>query len=310
MSLPLNDKSEAAIISRHLTQAQAEHADALEKLSSGQIFTRNDPRPSEKALAEGLEFRLRSLSSAKNHIHSAVSLLQTAESALDEMGDMILRMQEITAATTAISNRDRRYLLVEYEALHDEINRIAATTALDGLPLLSGFDERKPDELVVRMGDPSLDQTLGLEAGDALKSVHFKDLRHVVATTTGRGLKRAQELLAQNPDEGLDLADVADPMPPASDAENLKAYEEAQGKIADVRAELGAHQSRLHRALDFVDVFQENMAAAKSSIAEVDYAQEVCRLVKSRMLAQAGTTMLAHGNIATQLALNLLKAIG
>ena len=311
MGFHVNDKSIEAVISRHLAKAQADNADALEKLSSGQIFTRGDPRPSERALAEGLEFRLRSLSSAKGNINNAVSLLQTAESSLAEINNMVIRMKEINiaAATTTVSDRERRYQFIEYEALHDEINRIALTTEFNGLPLLNGLDERMPQELVLRVGDPVPAENLGLEAGEDLNAINFGGLRDVVATTAGLGIKSAKELLASAHENGIAIEDVVDLMTPENDPESPTSYDSALGKIANVRAQFGALQSRLNRSLDFIDVFQENIAAAKSSIADVDYAHEVSRLVTSRMLTQAGTAMLAQSNISTQLALNLLNAI-
>lgn len=313
MSVRLNDKSQTAVIGRHLAKAQAENADAMEKLSSGQVFTRGDPHPSERALAEGLEFRLRSLSSAKTNINTGVSLLQTAESALSEVNNMILRMKEINlaASTTTLSDRDRRFLFVEYEALHDEINRIAQTTELNGLPLLNGEDERMPKELLLRVGDPVSTESLGLSREDEdLNVIVFKDLRSVVATTLGLGLKSAKDLLTGSAEDGISVEDALDLMAPEVETKESTTYDHALTRIADIRAQFGAYQSRLSRSMDFIDVFQENIAAAKSSIADVDYAQEVSRMVKSRMLVQAGTAMLAQSNISTQLALSLLKAIG
>jgi flagellin len=313
MSVRLNDNSQTAVIGRHLSKAQAENADAMEKLSSGQVFTRADPHPSERALAEGLEFRLRSLSSAKSNINTGISLLQTAESALSEVNNMILRMKEINiaASTTTLSDRDRRFLFVEYEALHDEINRIAKTTEFNGLPLLNGQDERMPKELLLRVGDPVTSETIGLGTDDEdLNVITFKDLQNVVATTAGLGLKSARQLLSENPEDGIAVEDVLELMAPDIETKEATSYDAALSRIADIRAQFGAYQARLSRSMDFIDVFQENIAAAKSSIADVDYAQEVSRMVKSRMLVQAGTAMLAQSNISTQLALNLLKAIG
>src|SRR5687768_9335205 len=156
MGFNIKDRSLQATLQRHLEKSQKENSDALEKLSSGTIFTRNDPRPADRALAEGLEFKLRSLSSSKRNINSAVNLLQTAESSLSEIGNMILRMKEINvaAASTTVSDKERRFLFIEYEALHDEIDRIALTTEFNGIPLLNGEDPRAPEELVFRVGDP------------------------------------------------------------------------------------------------------------------------------------------------------------
>ena len=82
------------------------NADALEKLSTGTVFTTRDPRPAERSIAEGLEYKLRGLAAAKRNINDAVSLIQTGEAGLNEITNMLLRMKEInaTAASTTISD--------------------------------------------------------------------------------------------------------------------------------------------------------------------------------------------------------------
>ena len=115
MSVKVGSNSIAMMLNHNLQRASREHADALEKLSSGQIFTSNDPRPCERALAEGLEFRLQSLAASKQNINDAVSLLQTAESSMAEINNMVVRMKElnISAASTAVNDQERRYLMME-----------------------------------------------------------------------------------------------------------------------------------------------------------------------------------------------------
>ena len=80
MAFNIKDRGLQANLERNVAKNQADNADSMEKLASGTIFTRSDPQPAERALAEGLEFKLRSLASSKRNINSAVSLLQAAES--------------------------------------------------------------------------------------------------------------------------------------------------------------------------------------------------------------------------------------
>lgn len=311
MAFNIKDKSQQLNLERNLAKAQRDNSDALEKLSSGTVFSKADPRPAERALAEGLEFRLRSLASSKRNISSAVSLLQTAESSLSEIGNMILRMKEINvaAASTTLSDKERRFLFVEYEALHDEINRVATTTEFNGIPLLNGDDKRAPEELVFRVGDPFAADS-DISDSDDVNAIRFPGIKSVIATTLGLGLKSAKGLLQASDDvTGLSLADVEDLMIPDNDSEFATVYDQALNTLSTQRAVFGGMQSRMQRANDFIDVYQENLAAAKSSIADVDYAKEVSRMVESRLLVQAGTAMLAQGNISSQLALNLLKEV-
>ncbi len=312
MAFNIKDKALTETLERHLSKAQKANADSLEKLSSGQVFSRNDPRPTDRALAEGLEFKLRSLAGSKRNINSAVNLLQTAESGLNEITNMVLRMKEINiaAANTTVSDRERKFLFIEFEALHDEVNRIAATTEFNGIPLLNGNDPKALEELVFRVGDATQapaelvdDETIDINI------IKLKGLKSVVATTGGLGIKSARELLLDTSDEeGLALEDIQDLMAPEDDELFTTIYDQALNTLSTQRAVFGGLQARMHRTLDYIDVYQENIAAAKSSIADVDYAKEVSRLVESRILMQASTAALAQGNINSQLALNLINS--
>lgn len=311
MAFNIKDRAQLANLTRHFEKNQRDNADSLEKLSSGTVFTRGDPRPAERALAEGLEFKLRSLSSSKRNINQAVNLLQTAESSLSELSNMILRMKEINVAgaSTTLNDKERRFLFVEYQALYDEVNRIALGTEFNGIPLLNGDDPRSPEELVFRVGDPQFPDSELTDADDDINVIRFSGLRSVVATTLGLGLKSAKDLLVSDGEEGISIADVEELLTPDDDGEFATTFDFALNTISTQRAVFGALQSRLSRATDFMDVYQENIAAAKSSIADVDYAEETARLVQSRLLLQAGTSVLAQGNINSQLALNLLNSI-
>jgi flagellin len=283
----------------------------LERLSSGTIFTRNDPKPADRALAEGLEFKLRSLSSSKRNINSAVSLLQTAEGSLSEISNMLLRMKEINiaGASTTVSDKERRFLFVEYEALRDEISRIAETTEFNGVPLLNGDSPEAPDSLVFRIGDPMSSDSDTADTDD-INAIKLDGIKSIVATAAGLGLKSARDLLAtSNEEDGISLSDARDLMLPDTDG-FATTYDAALNTLSTQRAVFGAFQSRMQRAMDFLDVYQENITAAKSNIADVDYAQEVSRMVESKLRMQAGTAVLAQGNINSHLALNLLNSIG
>jgi flagellin len=311
LSFNIKDRGLQAQLRRHLNRSQREHTDALEKLSSGTVFTKNDPRPADRALAEGLEFKLRSLASSKRNINTAVNLLQTAESSLSEITNMILRMKEINvaAASTTVSDKERKFLFIEYEALHDEINRIALTTEFNGIPLLNGQSPDAPEQLIFRVGDPNVPNDENVAAGQDVNVITFDGLKSVVATTLGLGLNSAAELLLDAEEgEGLDISDVEDLMIPEDDDLYETVYDQALSTISTQRSVFNAIQARLQRATDFVDVYQENIAAAKSNISDTDFAKEISRMVESRILMQAGTSLIAQGNINANLVLNLLNS--
>jgi len=307
----ITDRNLQAMLERNLADAQRDTSGSLERLSSGSVFSRGQPMPAERALAEGLEFKLRSLSASKRGINTAVNMLQTAEGSLAEISNMVLRMKEINtaASNTTISDNDRGYLFVEYQALHDEVTRIAETTEFNGVPLLNGNSSKSPESLIFRVGDPFKSQSAESDDGD-LNLLKFDGFKQVVATSEGLGLKSAKSLLTNASGNGISVDDAVELMTPEDSDTFSNVYDQALNTISTHRAVFGALQVRLDRAADYIDVYQENLTAAKSAIADVDYAKEVSHLVQARLRVQAGTAALAQGNINAHQALSLLNSVG
>ncbi len=306
----IGDKSLQQKFERLLEKSTRDNADAMEKLSSGSVFTRQDPRPADRALAEGLNYKIRGLSAAKRNINDAVSLLQTADAGMQQINDMIIRMKEINVAAgnTTINDQERKYLFIEYQAIHDEIQRIAETTQYNGLPILNGSAADAPEKLVFRVGDSFLSDSATNDDGD-LNVITFEGLHNVVATPEGLGILSARDILKDlNSSDGVSIDDARDLMKPRDD-QFPTSYDEAINSLSTMRAVFGGMQARMDRALEFTDVLAENLSAARSSIADTDYASEVSRMATSRILMQAGTSVLTQSNFASNLTLTLLHGL-
>ncbi len=303
MTIRLGDKSGSTMILNDLEKSTRANAESLAKLSSGNVFTKADPKPAERAIADKLEYKLRSLNSSKQSINDGVSFLQTAEGGLSEISNMLIRMKEIniSAASNTINDKERQYLFIEYQALHKEIDRITAETQFNGIPLLNGKDERTPEKSVLILGDPTSE-----DREQNLNEIDLGDLRKVVTTTLGLGLKSAEQMIFG--EEGIGLSDALDMLEP-EDGRYASVYDQALEKIADYRASFGAVQSRLERAKDFNEVAFENVAAAKSRIADTDYATEVSKLTQSSMLMQTATALLTQNNLAARIGLNIVNSL-
>jgi flagellin len=304
----IGDKSLQQTLQRSLEKNMRENADSMEKLSSGSVFTQFDNRPSERALAEGLSFKVRGLAAAKRNINDAVSFLQTADSGMQQVNDMVLRMKEINVAATntTISDQDRKFLFMEYQALHDEIQRVSETTTFNGVPVLNGMADNAPDRLIFRVGDPQTTDQMG-GADDDVNSIIFEGMKDVVATPNGLGLGSVQDFLSGlESHDGISILDAFDLLTPV-DSKYATVYDEAIDSLANMRAIYGGMQSRMQRALEYSDVLSENLSAARSNIADTDYAAEVSRMTQSRILMQAGTAVLAQANFANNLSLTLLN---
>ncbi len=306
----IGDKSLQQRLERTLEKNSRENADAMEKLSSGSVFTRFDPRPSDRALAEGLSQKVRGLSAAKRNINDAVSLLQTADSGMQQINDMIIRMKEINVAATntTIDDHERKFLFIEYQALHDEIQRVTETTTFNGLPVLNGDAENSPESLIFRIGDPVIDDSLSSDEND-INTIVFEGLRDVVTSPKGLGIRSAADFLkGLTMDEGISVEDARDLMS-AEDSDFASTYDQAINGLATMRSVYGGMQTRMQRALEYTDVLSENLSAARSSIADTDYASEVSRMASSRILMQAGTAVLAQSNFASSMSLQLLNGL-
>ena len=303
MSVISNGRGNTVNLLNILERNHSASADSLAKLSTGQVFTAQDPRPTERAIAEGLEVKLRSLSSAKQNINDGVSLLQTAESGLSEVTNMVIRMKEINVAgaSTTISDRERRYLFIEYQALHSEINRITNTTEYNGIPLLNGEDPKTPERMILRLGDPT-----SQAEGENLNEIKLDNIRSISTTTVGLGLKPVAELLQE--EDGITVDDALELLEPEDDRFG-SIYDQALEKIAEYRAQFGSIQVRLERAKDYNDVAFENISAAKSKISDTDYAQEVSKLTQTNMLMQTATALLTQNNLAARLGVNMINSL-
>lgn len=306
MTFILGDKATSIKLNRALEQTRRQASDSLAKLSSGQVFTAEDPRPADRALAEGLEHKLRGLAASKRSINDGISLLQTAESGFAEISNMLIRMKEINtaAASSTLTSQERKFLFIEYQALHEEVDRIAATTEFNSIPLLDGKNEKVPEELILRVGDPF--KSDDNDAGD-WNIIRFQDLKNVTATTLGLGLRPVADLL-DHADDGIEREDAEDLMEP-EDSRFGSIYDEALDKLSGFRATYGAMQTRLAKAIDYNDVAAENIAAARSKIADVDYAAEVAKLTQNNILMKTTTALMAQNNLASGIALNMVQSL-
>ena len=310
MGFDVKNSTTSDRLNRHLSDAKKKEADSLEKLASGTIFTPSDPRPADRAITEKMEYRLRSLTASKRNVNDAISLIQTVESTLSEINNMVIRMKElnIAAASTTVSDQERRFLFIEYEALHDEINRISTTTEFNGIPLLDGESERRPEELVFRIDDPFISDSAFAE-GEDINIIRLEDLDQINTTTEFLGVNSASDLiLDSDEDEGILLEDIEE-MLLSEDELFPTVYDRAISTIGNQRAVFGSMQARMNRALDFMDVYEENIAAAKSKIADIDYAKEVTNLLGARVQSTAATSLLAQTNAQSNQTIQLLNSV-
>jgi|SRR5690606_14835330 len=256
---------------RQLTINQAGIHKSIEKLSSGLRINRAGDDAAGLAISEKMRGQIRGLKMAQKNAQDAISLIQTAEGAMQELHAILQRMRELAvqAANDTNTDEDRAALQNEISELIDEIDRIAQNTEFNTLKLLDGSAS-----LTFHIGanqGQNITLTLANMAASALSGVDSVN----ISTQSG--------------------ADAA-----------IATIDGAIKIVSDERAKLGAYQNRLEHTIANLGVSIENLQAAESRIRDVDMAQEMMTFTKYQILQQASTAMLAQANLAPQSVLQLL----
>jgi flagellin len=272
MGLRIGTNVAAMTAQRHLANATARVNRSLERLSSGLRINRSADDPAGLAVSERLRGQMRALEVGARNAADGISLLQTADGGLESMADLLIRLNELTqqAMTGTVTNEQRGFLDAEFQALVDEIDRIAVSMEFNGRNLLDGSG----GSAEVRVGSGA---GIGLDLGGSYTAASL----------------------------GLDTLSLAGN--PASWAEQpLSAIEEALRRVSSGRASFGASQNRLESVIRMLQNQNENLAAADSRIRDVDYAAEVSELTSAQILQQMAVAMLAQAQRQPSLVLRLL----
>lgn len=277
---------------RALTSVGNRQARSAERLSTGQRINRASDDAAGLAISEKMRSQIRGLDQATRNSQDGISLIQTAEGALEEVHSILQRMRELTNQASNDTNTaaDREKIGVEINQLLDEIDSIARNTEFNEQSILSGDggadDPSGTLELQIQTGANS-DQRLDV-AIDAM------DTESIGLGTFGDDFTAAatDENVAAG---GAALSDLLDDL----DAAILS--------VSTQRADLGAVQNRLEHTINNLQVASENLSAANSRIRDTDMAAEMMSLTQANVLQQAATSMLAQANQAPQSVLQLLN---
>ena len=275
MALSINQNIMAMNSYRNLSATQGGLAKSLEKLSSGFRVNRAADDAAGLGISEGLRSQVRGNGQAVRNAQDGISLVQTAEGALNEVHDMLQRMRvlAVQGANGTNSDANKGSINEELTALSEEIGRIGKVTDFNGLKLLDG-----DKEVTFQVGaNATADDTIKVKSQDI------------------SGYKAA-----------LDTKITA-----AKDNNTYQALiTELDGKIADVstkRGSFGAVQNRFEHTINNLNVAVENLAASESRIRDTDMAAEMMQFTRGQILSQAGTAMLAQANQVPQSVLSLLR---
>ena len=264
---------------RMLNVNTASQAKSTEKLSSGYKINRAADDAAGLAISEKMRRQVRGLTQASANAEDGISCVQTAEGALNEVHDMLQRINELSVKgeNATLTTLDRKYIGSEVNQLMSEIDRVKNTTTFNEQNLLDGSFTGK-----------------GLQVG-AESNQHINISIDTIAVTS---IFTAGTTFYKS--ASLDALDV-------SDFQKLNAgCKEAIKDISTKRSNLGAIQNRLEHTINNLDNVVENTTSAESSIRDTDMATEMVKFANGNILAQAGQAMLAQANQSNQGVLSLL----
>ena len=277
---------------RMLGISTAEQAKSTEKLSSGYKVNRAADDAAGLAISEKMRRQIRGLTQATANAQDGISALQTAEGALNEVHDMLQRMNElaIKAGNETLQSVDKTYIQSELTALQTEINRVAETTTFNEQKLLNGeFSTGKRIQVGAEVGSANqIRITIGKMDWSSI-TVSATGL-----TASGGGTIAASTLDVTNADYNYVKATVS-------------VIKSALQEVSTQRSGLGAVQNRLEHTVANLKNVVENTTAAESAIRDTDMAEEMVRYSNLSILTQAGQAMLAQANTANQGVLTLLQ---
>jgi flagellin len=279
MALSIKTNVESLGAQRNLNQTQKSLAANFGRLSSGLRINTAADDAAGLAISERLKSQIRSMSQAERNANDGISLLQTAEGALNENSGLLIRMRELAmqAATDTVGTAEKALLQTEFTELVNEIGRIADVTQFNGVNLLDGTTS----QFNFQVG-------IGATASDTISA------NMVSISTSAYGA--AGDLTA------LDIATSS-----TTAAAALATIDAAITETSDSRATLGSVQNRLQVTVSNLQSSRENLSAANSRIRDVDVAEESSALTRNNILLQAGISVLSQANQSPQAALSLLR---
>ena len=285
MGLRINNNIAAFNAYRNLSVTDGQMSKSLEKLSSGYRINRAADDAAGLAISEGLRSQIGGLKVAVRNAQDGISVVQTAEGALNESQAILQRMRDLAVQAANGGSQDTTAQAAadtEFQQLNKELDRIAGTTTFNGNGLLNG----------------SFNGAFQIDSSTATGSVIQVDI-----TSSG--------VLSGLTITGLDSTGLAtgsaDLTSTANAVSAIGTLDTALKDISTVRAKLGAYQNRFEHTINNLNVAVENLSASESRIRDVDMASEMVNFTKSQILTQAGTAMLAQANQAPQSVLKLLQ---
>ena len=275
MGLRVNTNVTSINAQRNLSQVTGKLSTNFRRLSTGLRISSAADDAAGLAISERLRSQVRSLDQAKRNANDGISLVQTAEGALNEVSSILTRLRELSiqASNGTVSNADKDTLDEEFQSLVNEIDRIGASTEFNDIKLLDGTQ-------------PTVTFQVGFGTNSGVDTLDVT-LEAALATSLS-----------------LDALDIGSG---GSTNQAITNIDAAINTISGLRGSLGAVQNRLGSTINNLAIQTENLSAAESRIRDVDVAYETAQLTRNNILQQASISVLSQANAQPQAALTLLQ---
>ena len=281
---------------------------SMEKLSSGSRINRAADDAAGLSISEKMRSQIRGLTQATRNAQDGVSLIQTAEGALNEVSDMLTRMKELTTQVTngTYSTNDQKNIGSELKALGEAITNIYQKTKFNGKEVFGN------QSALGTTGNAGTDVAADIKYGeDGQQTVSILAAKTEKINVLVKLTNAADGVAAGSETNGATGTD--DPLVTITNGQSRallvrdKDIEAAITEVNTTRAGYGAQQNQLEHAANNMATTKENLQAAESRVRDVDMADEMMSYTKNNILLQAAQAMLAQANQQPQGVLQLLQ---
>ena len=281
MALTINTNIASLDAQRNVSMSQSSLATSMQRLSSGLRINSAKDDAAGLAIAERMNSQVRGMNVAVRNANDGISLSQTADGALSQVGDSLQRMRELAvqARNSTNSSSDKDSLNKEFSQLQSEISRVLGGTAFNGKHILGadattltfqvGANTTTNDRVDIATTNMTTDTTITAVTGSSAS---------IGATASGGAI----DTVINNIDAAIN-------------------------DVNDTRATFGASESRFDSIISNLQSGVENQSAARSRIMDADFASETANMSRAQVLQQAGTAMIAQANQQPQQVLSLLR---
>ena len=276
MGLSVYNNVEAQNAHRLLSNTGAQLNKSMERLSSGLRINRAADDAAGLAVSEGMRSQIRGMNVASRNAQDGVSMVQVADGALGNVGDMLQRVRDLAvqASNGTLTDAQRKNLDTEVQQVLTEIGKTGTDTEFNGLKILAGSVATAASAVTLQVG-ANASQNISFTIG--------------TVSTSDLGIS------------GIAVSTAA------SATAAIASLDAAISTVTTSRANLGAIQNRLEHTINRLGMTSENLQAAESRIRDADMASEMIDFTKSQILQQSGMAMLAQANMAPQSVLSLLR---